>query len=195
MMPAPVAARPACPHCTCAMREVSARARTGYMILLDQCPQCGGVWCDRWELFPLAAEEAERIDAVDASQLYAPSPASANPGRCPRCTTPLRPFRDPLLPADARVERCHVCDGMWMNRGELTRFTQHAPRNHARADLAQLAARLGTAASWAKVSNLDAATYARDDEDADEATNLGATLASAGPWIVLRSLLRLLLGV
>ena len=48
--------RPApCPHCAVTMREVTAHARTGYGLLLDQCPRCGGIWCDRWELFPLDA--------------------------------------------------------------------------------------------------------------------------------------------
>lgn len=194
MMPQPAAAEPRCPHCACAMREVAARARTGYLILLDQCPQCGGVWCDRWELFPLTAEDAVRIDAVDNARLRQPSHTPETPGRCPRCTAPLQPFRDPMLPHDAHIERCRVCDGMWMNRGELSRLKQRTPPTRPPANLAQLAASIGTATSWSRVANLDAATYAHDVED-EPAPNLRATIASAGPWIVLQALLRLLLGM
>ena len=194
MMPQPTAAAALCPHCGCAMREVAARARTGYMILLDQCPQCGGVWCDRWELFPLTAEEAARIDAVDTTQLQHPTTAPSTPGRCPRCTAPLQRFRDPMLPHDAHIERCRVCDGMWVNRGELSRLKARTPPSHAPANLDQLAASIGTGTSWSRVANLDAATYAHDVER-EAAPDVRATIASAGPWIVLQSLLRLLLGM
>lgn len=197
-MTAPSRAPAPCPHCAVPMREVAARARSGYLILLDQCPQCGGIWCDRWELFPLAPEDAERIDAVDAAQLHAATSPPRSPGRCPRCTAALRPFRDPLLPPDARIERCPVCDGMWMNRGELARVKRHSPPTRTpRPDvLAQLAASYGAASTWAKVANLDAATYASDDDDAaGAATDVRSLLWSTAPWIVLRALLRLLLRV
>lgn len=176
------------------MHEVAARARTGYLILLDQCPTCGGVWCDRWELFPLAAEEAERIDSVDAERLQAALPSASLPGRCPRCTTALQPFRDPMLPADTRIERCQVCDGMWLNRGQLAHMKRRTPRARPAADLAQLATRLGTAPTWATITNLDAATYVRDIDDSG-AGALRDEIVRAGPWIVLQSLLRLAVGL
>jgi Zn-finger nucleic acid-binding protein len=179
------------------MREVAARARTGYLIPLDQCPQCGGVWCDRWELFPLAAEEARRIDAVDQAQLHAAAADGVSAGRCPRCTTTLQPFRDPMLPADARIERCRVCDGMWMNRGALSRAKQRSPptRGASQAALDSLASTVGADSTWSKITNLDAATYAVDSDPTDDASETRAVLWSTAPWIVLRTLLRLLLGV
>lgn len=192
--PAPAAA---CPHCLVPMREVAARARTGYLVLLDQCTQCGGVWCDRWELFPLAPEEAERIDPVDEAQLGSTATPARAPGRCPRCTAPLQRFRDPLLPPDARIERCRVCDGMWMNRGELARAKLRSPptRSPSDAALAQLASSVGADWTWSKVKNLDAATYAHEVDDDDTATETHALLWSTAPWIVLCALLRLLLRV
>lgn len=196
--PAPPAGAPpaACPHCRVPMREVAARARTGYLVLLDQCEQCGGVWCDRWELFPLAPEEAERIDAVDEAQLGSAITPARAPGRCPRCTAPLQMFRDPMLPPDARIERCRVCDGMWMNRGELARAKRRSPptRSASNAALAQLAGSVGADCTWSKVKNLDAATYACEVDD-DDARDTRALLWSTAPWIVLRALLRILLRV
>jgi Zn-finger nucleic acid-binding protein len=185
-----------CPHCRTAMREVAARARTGYLIVLDQCEGCGGVWCDRWELFPLAAAEAHRLDPVDAESLGAASDKPRTAGRCPRCETELRAFRDPLLPADARIERCPTCEGMWMNRGELRRLkpgdtkTKPAPPDAAQ----RIAARLGKEPTWSRVSDIDGAFHtleAPPERPAETSSELWSTSA----WIVLQALLRLLLRV
>lgn len=187
----------ACPHCAVPMREVTARARSGYLIVLDQCARCGGVWCDRWELFPLAAEEAARLDSVDAARLHAPSPAPPAAGQCPRCRCALQPFRDPMLPPDAGIERCRVCEGMWMNRGELTRAKQRTPPTPTppRSDtIGQLAAAYASSTEWSKVANLDAATYASDDDEAPP-ESVSDAVWSAAPWVVLRTLLYLLLRV
>lgn len=183
-----------CPHCGVPMHSVSARARSGYCLLLDQCPRCGGIWCDRWELYPLAAEEAARLEALDDAKLRAAHPAAATPGRCPRCTAALRPFRDPALPADARIERCAVCDGMWLNRGELSRLKQRTPARPPGADaelIARVGGQLGASTAWSKVGNLDAATYAADDGPPG-GEDWRTALSNAGPWLALAALLRLL---
>jgi Zn-finger nucleic acid-binding protein len=178
------------------MREATARARTGYLIVLDQCPQCGGVWCDRWELFPLSSEEAQRLDPVEPERLHAPTSAPANAGICPRCETELRRFRDPLLPADARIERCPVCDGMWLNRGELRRMKGAAAptTTSSPADVERLAETLGAAATWPKVTDIDGALHAVDDTP-DDAAEVRSVLWSVSAWIVLRALLRLVFRV
>jgi len=174
------------------MDQVTAHARSGYGLLLDQCPRCGGIWCDRWELYPLDASEAPRLEALDETRLQASvEPAPTSPGRCPRCTSPLHPFRDPALPADARVERCPVCDGLWLNRGELTRIKQHAP---GRPDpLPHLTGELAKAVTWAQVSNLDAATYAADEPPEENTASWLEWLRRAGPWLALGALVRILL--
>jgi Zn-finger nucleic acid-binding protein len=185
----------ACPHCELTMLAVHARARSGYCLLLDQCGQCGGVWCDRWELYPLDADEAQRIDPVDTAGLQAESVTPRRPGRCPRCTVALRPFRDPGLPVGARIERCAVCDGMWLNRGELRRIKQHAPARRTVVDaalLARVGAQLGASTSWAQVSNLDAATYTPDPSLGDDLPSWRDALSGSGPWAALASLLGLL---
>ncbi len=180
-----------CPHCAVTMDQVTAHARSGYGLLLDQCPRCGGIWCDRWELYPLDVAEARRLDPLDEDRLHAGPRPPASPGRCPRCTSPLRPFHDPALPPDARVERCPVCDGMWLNRGDLARIKQHAP-GHPDA-LPHLTGALAKNVTWAQVSNLDAATYAADEPpDHDEASWL-SWLQRAGPWLALAALVRILL--
>jgi Zn-finger nucleic acid-binding protein len=176
------------------MHSVSARARSGYCLLLDQCPHCGGIWCDRWELYPLSADEAARLEALDDATLRAPDPATEAPGRCPRCTAALRPFRDPALPADARIERCAVCDGMWLNRGELSRLKRQTPTRPPGADaelIARVGGQLGASTTWSQVGNLDAATYAADDAPPG-GEDWRTALSDAGPWFALAALLRLL---
>src|SRR5512140_2259715 len=110
-----------CPQCASEMKEVKATATTGYLLALDQCPRCGGIWTDRWEVFPLSGAAADRLDPVDTAALHAPQPANGAlraPAECPRCRARLREFTDPTLPPDARIERCLNCEGMWFNRGE-----------------------------------------------------------------------------
>jgi Zn-finger nucleic acid-binding protein len=128
------------------MNEVAASASVGYAIMLDQCPRCGGIWCDRWELYPLTAAAAARLDPVNQTALTQPTALNSGPLECPRCRARMRRFRDPSLPPDARIERCPNCDGMWLNRGELSRFFKHrytsgdATRRLTEAQLDRLAA-------------------------------------------------------
>jgi Zn-finger nucleic acid-binding protein len=173
---------------------VAARARTGYLIPLDQCARCGGLWCDRWELFPLAAEEVARLDPADPARLHAPHADPRGPGRCPRCARPLQRFRDPFVPPDADIERCRACDGMWLNRGALRRVKQRAASSPAaRGALAtELAQRYAATAPPPTVTRLDdAMQHARPEPQPGD---LRAAAWSAAAWAVLHFLFRLWLG-
>lgn len=184
-----------CPHCGVAMRAVTAEARSGYLLVLDQCAQCGGIWCDRWELFPLSVPEAARLDPVDETRLGAPTSPPTGPGRCPRCAVPLREFRDRLLPPDARIERCRVCDGMWLNRGTLHRLKRRSASSTPvrREVIERLVRAYGKEAKWATVKNIDAALQPPHDA-ARDADDIRSTVWSAVASIALRVLWRLLLG-
>ncbi len=107
------------------MHQVTARANPGTLVQLDQCQKCGGIWCDKWELFPVDPEEAERIDAVSEPLLATPVELQRRALYCPRCTAPLQICRDPVLPPDLLLERCLRCDGIWLNRGKMTRYKRH----------------------------------------------------------------------
>lgn len=193
-----VAPTPPCPHCRTPMTEVTGRANTGYLILLDQCPTCGGIWCDRWELFPLDADEARRLDPVDEKHLAGRVPVATSDGTCPRCGIPLKPFRDPTLPPDTRIERCRRCDGMWFNRGELGRTKSATGRRRVRPTDAQafdqIVRSCGATATWAKVPDLDAAMRYSPARDEDPEPTEKELWSTAG-WLILRSLLRLLFKV
>jgi predicted Zn finger-like uncharacterized protein len=183
------------------MNEVRAEAKTGYMVMLDQCPRCGGVWCDRWELYPVTEAAAERIDAVDKEALHQATPPAEEQLKCPRCRARMFRFRDPTIPADARIERCPNCDGMWLNRGELRRFKEHgapvaaaAPPSPAdEQELDRLTHRTLDPKAWPTVSTLgDAFDASQEASDADEVRD---ELKSGALWLVARTALRLLLHV
>ena len=185
---------PACPDCASTMHHVSARAKTGYMLALDQCKRCGGIWFDRWELFPLHDDEVANLEGIDAELLLKPDDNNG-PGRCPRCGIPLLIFNDANLPADALIERCRVCEGMWLQRGELTRLKDHdsaSARPIADQDLARLVQKYSATVDWSHVRNLDNATH----ETVPPPPDLGdikSALWSALPWVILQALFRLIL--
>ena len=114
-----------CPGCSGVLKEVYAEANYGRVLLLDQCARCGSVWFDRWELYFLKESEARRLEGVDVEALRAFNPARRGSGKCPVCDLKLVPFNDPTLPPDASIKRCTGCKGLWLNRGELTRYASH----------------------------------------------------------------------
>ncbi|MBI4516984.1 MAG: zf-TFIIB domain-containing protein [Deltaproteobacteria bacterium] len=189
---------PSCPNCDVTLQPVAARARSGYLLALDQCPRCGGLWCDRWELFPVDGAEVARLDPVDQPTLWAPVAAVKREPKCPRCRIAMARFRDPLLPEDVRIERCRACEGMWLNRGELRRFK--AARARPAPPLAlpdgpieQLAQHYGAGTAWPTIANLAQAT--NPPPPPDEPPDLTPQLMQSAAWLALRALLRLLLHI
>ena len=79
-----------CPECQREMSEVVLPANPGQLIVLDQCQRCGGIWCDKWELFPIDSAAAEKLERVDEAKLRRPAVAEAPEELfCPRCTAKL----------------------------------------------------------------------------------------------------------
>ena len=114
-----------CPQCDVPMNQGIAHANPGSLIQLDQCRRCGGIWCDKWELFPIDPEEAERLDALDGKLLVAPAGQVSKTLYCPRCTNKLARLKEPLLPEEIVLQRCSRCEGIWLNRGQMTRYKDY----------------------------------------------------------------------
>ena len=175
------------------MNEVAASASAGYSIVLDQCPRCGGIWCDRWELYPLTAAAAAELDPVNQAALAQPTATRSDPLECPRCRARMRKFRDRSLPQDACIERCPNCDGMWLNRGELRRFKRcdasgNATRRLTEAQLDRLAqATTPTAAVRRLADAFDSTQPTADNGDVRRDILAGVA------WLIARTALRLLL--
>jgi len=186
-----------CPQCDVAMTAVTARANPGRLIQLDQCGQCGGVWCDKFELFPVDPAEAERIDTVDERLLAQPTGTLSKILYCPRCTGALHHLKEPLLPADIHLLRCLHCDGIWLNRGELLRY-KHFQRKTQLEKLAaeeivqRLPAIYQDPASWVVTGTQGMLAYPQGY--ADEKETLRDTLSGAAR-LTLQALVRLLIGI
>ncbi len=61
-----------------------------------------------------AAPRAERAVCV----LTSLAPPESDPMKCPRDGTELQP----LKAADLVIDKCHRCDGLWLDHGELSRL-------------------------------------------------------------------------
>ena len=131
-----------CPQCDHEMNQVKVHANPGQLIMLDQCGKCGGIWCDKWELFPVDPEEAERIDPLDESLLKDRTALTQRQLYCPRCTAELQVFAEPILPKEIQLQRCGRCDGIWLNRGQFRRYKEFQKRTRVE----KLGTELGTEA-------------------------------------------------
>jgi len=184
-----------CPLCESEMREVSARANPGTLIVLDQCGQCGGIWCDKWELFPIDPDEAQRLDSVDEKLLQDPVKLDQGPLYCPRCKDRLQAFRDPLLPADIRLERCRRCDGIWLNRGEFSHYKQFQKKMREKLGPKKKIQKLVQAyedpKNWVTTGTRGIFAYPQGEAEAEDLVSKGLSGAFK---LILQTLLRLGLG-
>jgi Zn-finger nucleic acid-binding protein len=180
------------------MNEVTAHANPGQLIILDQCPKCGGIWCDKWELFPIQAEEASRLDPVDDRLLRELRPIDDKKKLyCPRCTAQLLSAKDSALPPDLQLRRCLKCDGIWLNRGQFTRFKAEQQKIRAnKMAHAKLAGKLTEMVqdpkSWVVTGTKGMFAYPRGEEESNE--TIQETVKNAAK-LVLQTLARMLIGV
>lgn len=186
-----------CPVCEVEMREVSARANPGTLIVLDQCAGCGGIWCDRWELFPIVPEEADRLDPLDEELLRRPMGWRKKTLYCPRCGDRLQALREPLLPGDIQFRRCRRCEGIWLNRGEFGRYKRLQKKTRAEKlgheeTIQRLVKIAPDPNAWVTVGTRGIFAYprARDETEPAAAGTLKGALA-----LILQLLLRLVLRV
>lgn len=180
------------------MREVTAHANPGQLIILDQCSKCGGIWCDKWELFPIRTDEAARLEPADEKLLREPQPIDDQKTiYCPRCTAQLLAAKDPALPPDLQLRRCLKCDGIWLNRGQFTRFK--AEQQRVRADKmgeTKLAGKLTEVMqdrnAWVVTGTKGMFAYPRGEEESDETIQNSVKNAAK---VVLQTLARMLIGI
>ena len=186
-----------CPQCGIPMNSVTARAHPGALIQLDQCQQCGGIWCDKWELFPIDPDEAERLDSLDEARLTAQTKRPPRPLYCPRCTGRLQACKDPALPADILLERCWRCEGIWLNRGELKRYKRHQRKVRMEkmgpeAILRKIPEVYQDPKAWVVLGTQGMMAYPRnpDNPSVEPRTTLGGAFR-----MILQTLLRMAMGI
>jgi Zn-finger nucleic acid-binding protein len=114
-----------CPNDNIEMRQVKAESHYGQPVVLDQCPGCGGIWFDHFELYKARQGEADKIELLDAGNLRTSSKIKNTGLLCPRDRVKLVHFSDPLFPKDIIIARCPACNGFWLNRGEFTKYQKY----------------------------------------------------------------------
>jgi Zn-finger nucleic acid-binding protein len=179
------------------MNEVTVRANPGTLIQIDQCQKCGGIWCDKWELFPIDPDEAERADHFDGALLAAPSGPRQRSLYCPRCTAAMQECKDPALPATLLLDRCLRCEGIWLNRGELTRYKTHQKKIRLRnlgseTIIQKIPEVYENPGSWIVKGTQGMMAYPRmsDDSAPELKPTMGAVVVT-----ILQALLRAALGI
>lgn len=186
-----------CPQCEVPMKPVTVKANPGTLIQLDQCGQCGGIWCDKWELFPIDLDEADRVDGVDEKRLTSLATPAVNTLYCPRCTAELQSCRDPMLPKDLQLKRCWRCDGLWLNRGEMRRYKKHQGKTRveklgAEAIVHRIPQVYQNPKSWVVTGTEGMFVYPRGA--VEEKQTMRETLSGAAK-LILQTLVRLALGI
>ena len=179
------------------MAEVTARATPGMLIQVDQCGHCGGIWCDKWELFPIDPEETDRLDPLDENLLRDKVRLPEKTLYCPRCADTLDLFADPILPQDIELRRCRHCDGIWLNRGQFRRYKEYQKNTRAKKMggakwVAALPRVYADPKSWVVTGTKGIFAYPRGGEENDDL--VGKSLADAAR-VVLQSLMRMILGI
>ncbi len=103
-----------CPHCNVALGEVKVDE-----VVLDRCPECGGIWFD----FALL----ERVLSRESHALRTLLPESSTHGgveedtlNCPRCGDTLIRMRASAEPVV--YYGCLTCYGRWLDGSEIGRI-------------------------------------------------------------------------
>jgi Zn-finger nucleic acid-binding protein len=186
-----------CPQCDVPMNEVTVRANPGSLIQLDQCRQCGGIWCDKWELFPIDADEAKRLDSLNEKLLAALTPQASKPLYCPRCTGRLARLKEPLLPEEIVLQRCSRCEGIWLNRGQMASYKNYQKSTRLKkmgidSAIRKLPEACQNPQSWVVTGTDGMFAYPRGIAANDEP--VAASVGSAFKFI-LQTLVRMALGI
>ena len=106
------------------MCQVKIEGHYSQPIILEQCKECGGIWFDETELFSARHGEAEKIEVFDSKNLWTPTSIEKRVLRCPLDQSELFQFKDRYFLKGIILERCPSCKGIWLNRGDFTKFQQ-----------------------------------------------------------------------
>lgn len=112
-----------CPNCLSKFNNVVLKSHYGADVEVEQCPLCGGIWCDGLEMHSISISDAKQHEKIDLQKLIEPAPIGRELN-CPRCHVLLKEFKDPNFPEQIKLDFCSKCEGFWLNRGELSEFKE-----------------------------------------------------------------------
>lgn len=113
-----------CPNEDADMRQVRLISSASQAYMVDQCPKCGGIWFDQFELYQAKDAEWQKLDDINADAFREPTQLASLARQCPRDGAKLTRFSDRYFPAGIVVEKCPRCDGFWLNRAEFKKFQE-----------------------------------------------------------------------
>ncbi len=99
-----------CPKCEKTMKKIIISRPAG-PITIDHCNICDGYWFDGLELEKIITDKESRD-----SFFLDPSEVHEAHFHCPRCSSMV----ETKLLFDVRVDKCVECEGIWLDKGELT---------------------------------------------------------------------------
>jgi Zn-finger nucleic acid-binding protein len=107
-----------CPNCNdFKMKKITC----GPELMVDQCPECLGVWLDANVLSSLKKQGNFYIKEIDKGLK---KDIKINNDRvCPRCNIKLVPVK-PEGFENIIIDSCKNCKGVWLDRGELIDLTK-----------------------------------------------------------------------
>jgi len=105
-----------CPRCKSPLKTIDLGEYGGEYaaVVIDSCPECGGVWYDRGELDARDESVWTNVEALDLETRL----SGGRRALCPRCEVPMVQ----VSPKGAReivIDRCPDCFGFWLDAGEL----------------------------------------------------------------------------
>ena len=110
-----------CPSCRTDLTPLDFKG-----ITLDHCDKCDGLWFDKGELERAKNEEDRKLKGFDFP-LWAESEkvtASAGERLCPKCNDSMSVINYAGY-ADIPIDMCPICQGVWLDKGELKKIVSH----------------------------------------------------------------------
>jgi uncharacterized protein len=142
-----------CPNDKIEMRQVKVESHYGQLVIVDQCPECGGIWFDKLELYSVKQGQADTLEPLNVDILHSPSLIENSKLICPRDNAKLARFVDPYFPKEIIIVRCPVCDGLWLNRGEFTRYQHFRQDRIGQRERTAVDAKLGQDVEYVLLQN------------------------------------------
>lgn len=114
-----------CPNCHTILSQIKVDSlNQGCFIVLEQCHSCGGVWLNQNELYQVPYQEAKDIETINLDS-FDRNVDINKILRCPKDSKILIELKDFNIPYHIHLLQCQRCGGMWLNRGEITKFKEH----------------------------------------------------------------------
>lgn len=109
--------------------------KTIHGIQVDVCPQCGGIWLDKGEMYRVRELQKNELKDFDTTA-FNHLPARKSEPSCPVCSQLLHPFR--YMNSNIELETCPNLCGLWVPEAELDKVIALDVPAAARAAVAEM---------------------------------------------------------